>query len=87
MNCSTLNEGAEGDSFLLMSRGAKNVEASMSTDNVVNEEYCSHCEGFMGRLTDWERGFIESIRERLDGGQGLSEKQAEVLERIYCKLP
>jgi hypothetical protein len=49
--------------------------------------YCSHCQDFVGRLTDWERDFVESIRERLDSGQELSERQAEKLEQIYCKLP
>ncbi len=51
------------------------------------EYYCSHCEAHMKRLTKWEQNFIESIRERLDGGQRLSPKQAEVLESIYVKLP
>jgi hypothetical protein len=51
------------------------------------EHYCAACEDYTERLNDWERGFIISIRERLDAGQSLSERQAEVLERIYTKLP
>lgn len=36
-------------------------------------------------LTAWEEGFIESIRDQLTAGRELSEKQAEILERIYAK--
>ena len=43
------------------------------------------CEG--NKLTVWERDFIESICEQFERTRFLSEKQLEVLERIYCKLP
>lgn len=36
-------------------------------------------------LTAWEQQFLASIEERLDEGWNLSEKQAEVLERIYAE--
>ena len=36
-------------------------------------------------LTAWEQQFLDSIEERLDEGWNLSEKQAEVLERIYAE--
>jgi uncharacterized membrane-anchored protein len=40
------------------------------------------------RLTAWELQFMESITEQLDGGSSLSEKQEEILERIYTeKVP
>jgi hypothetical protein len=40
------------------------------------------------RLTAWELQFMESITEQFDGGSGLSEKQEEILERIYTeKVP
>jgi len=51
------------------------------------EQMLGACEDFTERLTDWERSFIESIREQFDGGGSLSERQTEVLERIYCKVP
>lgn len=36
-------------------------------------------------LTTWEEEFIESIRERVDAGRPLTEKQIEILESIYAK--
>lgn len=36
-------------------------------------------------LSKWEEDFCESIREKFDAGRfQLSEKQAEILERIYA---
>lgn len=35
------------------------------------------------RITSWEQGFLESLSEDLDNGWELSERQAEILERIY----
>lgn len=36
-------------------------------------------------LTKWEEDFCQSIRERFDEGRfHLSEKQADILERIYA---
>ena len=40
------------------------------------------------KLTDWEVQFMESITEQFDNSGGLSEKQEEILERIYTeKVP
>lgn len=39
-------------------------------------------------LTEWEVGFVEDLSRRdddLDGGYDLSERQEEVLNRIYEK--
>lgn len=36
-------------------------------------------------LTKWEANFIDSISEWLDSGRNLSERQAEILERIYSE--
>jgi hypothetical protein len=38
------------------------------------------------RLTKWERSFVESIGEQLDRGNTLSERQLEVLEKIWVRL-
>jgi hypothetical protein len=35
-------------------------------------------------LTTFEAEFVESIREQIDRGRTLSDKQAEILERIYA---
>lgn len=36
-------------------------------------------------LTDWERSFMESITDQWDRTGRLSERQAEILERIYAE--
>ena len=35
-------------------------------------------------LNKWEEGFIESIKEQFESNGSLSEKQTEILERIYA---
>lgn len=44
------------------------------------------CEKRDSRLTDWERGFLDSISERLENEQGLSERQIETLENIWERV-
>ena len=41
------------------------------------------CEQREERLSDWERGFIDSIGRRLDANGGLTPKQSETLEEIW----
>jgi hypothetical protein len=36
-------------------------------------------------LTPWEQQFIESLIDQTNGGRPLSEKQVEILERIYAE--
>lgn len=39
-------------------------------------------------LSEWEKGFVDSIEEKTEGGADtskLSEKQLEVIERLYNK--
>jgi hypothetical protein len=44
-------------------------------------------EGEMGweKLTEWEQTFLDSVREQFEDEKILSEKQLEVLERIWDK--
>ena len=53
------------------------------------EVYKSWIEAIMNEaqedLTDWETNFIESIENRLANGNNLTERQAEILERIYTE--
>ena len=37
------------------------------------------------RLTDWERNFLESIQSQLNLRGSLSNRQIDVLERIYSE--
>lgn len=38
-----------------------------------------------GRLSDWESDFFENIMQKLDDGVELSDKQFNVLEKLYYK--
>jgi hypothetical protein len=49
------------------------------------EYMLSACEDEARGLTDWERNFIESLREQFTNRGDLSERQTEILERIYCE--
>lgn len=40
------------------------------------------CE-MMGRLTEWETNFLDSIKNRLEAGTPLTEKQEDTLEQIW----
>lgn len=44
------------------------------------------CEARESRLTDWQRGFIDSIRDRLDKGVPLSARQIETLDDIWERV-
>jgi len=44
------------------------------------------CEKRDSWLTDWERGFLDSISKRLENEQGLSERQIETLENIWERV-
>ena len=37
------------------------------------------------RLTPWEEQFVSDIGDRLDSGYTLSDRQVEILERIYAE--
>ncbi len=34
-------------------------------------------------ITEWEKMFVESIEGQSDGGKLLSDKQTDIIERIY----
>lgn len=44
------------------------------------------CEQRESRLTEWEAGFIDSIRRRLEQGQRLSKKQGGTLGRVWDRV-
>ena len=41
------------------------------------------CEKREGRLTDWERGFVDSLREQITQGRKPTAKQAETLDNVW----
>ena len=41
---------------------------------------------FQDRLSDWEMGFIESIRGQVDDGKALTEKQLAALDKTFERV-
>lgn len=51
------------------------------------EQMIADCEEREDRLSAWERNFIASISDWLNrGGQTLTEKQAETLDKIWDRV-
>lgn len=44
------------------------------------------CEKREAQLSEWERGFIDSLSKRLGDGGSLTERQADVLDRIWERV-
>jgi hypothetical protein len=41
------------------------------------------CEDRESRLTEWERGFVDSIRAQIERGKLLTPKQIETVDEIW----
>lgn len=44
------------------------------------------CEGRESRLTDWERGFVDSLRSQIERDRRPSVKQIETLGSIWERV-
>lgn len=44
------------------------------------------CENREEKLSDWERGFIDSLSNQLSKGRTLSEKQVDKLNSIWERI-
>lgn len=44
------------------------------------------CEKRESRLTEWEAGFVDSIRNQLENEKPLSAKQIETLDKIWERV-
>ena len=64
---------------------AADVQYNKRLERSVQEEWVEACAG-SGKLSSWEQDFIDSIGDQLDRGGTLSERQVEVLEKIYQKV-
>lgn len=51
-----------------------------------DEQMIADCEKRESKLTDWERTFIDSIRNQVDNGRGLTEKQQAKLDAIWDRV-
>lgn len=50
---------------------------------VANWIHTINSEGY--GLSDWEGAFMESVTEQFEARGTLTEKQEEIVERIYCE--
>jgi hypothetical protein len=56
---------------------------------MANDEYIQMVEDCMKRdtkLTDWESNFIDSLSNWLGAGKSLTEKQEQILDRLWEKV-
>ena len=63
-------------------------EPQQSKQQKSREEYlvsCLHEEANDPRFTDWEKKFIASLARHVGLGRKLSEKQREIVERVWKK--
>jgi hypothetical protein len=63
-------------------------DAQRGTGEKSRDEYrvaCLRDELNDPKFTDWERGFIASLARQVDLGRKLSDKQKQILERIWDK--
>lgn len=44
------------------------------------------CEKREQRLSDWERGFVDSLRHQLEAGRRPSTRQVETLDTIWERV-
>lgn len=44
------------------------------------------CEKRESKLTEWEIGFIDSLRKRIDDDMALTDKQSSRLEQIWERV-
>lgn len=58
----------------------------MNTCNAEHQQLIDDCQARESRLTDWERGFIDSIAGQLGNGRTLSQKQADTLDQIWERV-
>jgi len=56
------------------------------TDRTEQAQLIEDCETREERLSDWERGFIDSLKQQLEAGRNLSQKQADRLDEIWTSV-
>lgn len=56
------------------------------TDHDEHAQMVEDCENRESKLTDWERGFIDSLSKQLAEGRRLTEKQAAALDEIWERV-
>lgn len=67
---------------------SSNKKPEQLTQEKSRDEYLIAClqdEVNDPRFSDWERGFITSLARQVSQGRKLSDKQKQILERIWDK--
>jgi hypothetical protein len=60
----------------------------MKYANEVLDDWIARVNSEGRNLTEWEQSFMESVTDQMDRQRHLSERQIEILERIYTeKVP
>lgn len=54
--------------------------------NEEHETLVTDCEARESRLSDWERGFIDSMRKLLDNNGALTQKQSDKLSEVWERV-
>lgn len=49
-------------------------------------ELIDDCEAREEKMTDWDRKFVDSIKEQIERGKGLSIPQSDKLDEIWEKV-
>lgn len=73
---------AEGPAVPAPKKPAARSTADMDEQLTMVED----CEARESRMTDWERGFIDSLKTRLCAGGPLSEEQARKLDEVWERV-
>lgn len=55
-------------------------------DNDEALQLIEDCENRESRLTDWERGFVDSVKRQIGSGRTLTEKQSDRLDEIWQRV-
>jgi hypothetical protein len=59
--------------------------AIVTHSKTVIESWLSAIEEDSDGLTKWEEGFVDSLRDQFDRTGSISDRQEEILERIYAE--
>jgi hypothetical protein len=58
----------------------------MNDCNAEHQQLVDDCEAREQRLSDWERGFVDSMKARLASGRALTDTQASKLEEVWNRV-
>lgn len=57
----------------------------MTKDPSIIQDWFNQIENNWYKLTKWEESFVESVQEQFQRRGSISDRQEEILERIYAE--